>query len=153
MPSGCPLGIDSFGSNCVRRDRVDSSRLVGCQGRIENWPLVRTHRLQIWLFIEAVMTDVLSMVKPGCEASLSIIQRKLSAGSSRTFAPNAFLKSRSSSLEAPTGATLPTPPSPAPNAFPLPHSSSSPGIIFKLVVGQQNVYSTKNRSTQITTFL
>lgn len=52
-------------------------------------------------------------------------------------------------LEAPSGATLSTHP-PTPNAFPLLHSSSSPGIIFKLVVGQQNVYATRNRSTQIT---
>lgn len=32
-------------------------------------------------------------------------------------------------------------------------SFSSPGLIFKLVVGQQNVCSTKNRSTQITSYL
>lgn len=32
-------------------------------------------------------------------------------------------------------------------------SFSGPGLIFKLVVGQQNVCATKNRSTQITGYL
>lgn len=51
------------------------------------------------------------------------------------------------------GALRPLPhPSPT-SAVPSLPSSCSPGIVFKPVLGQQNVYSTKNRSAQITSVL
>lgn len=150
MPSGRPLGIDSFGSN-VRGDRGDdSSQPGGCQGRIESWSLVGKH-LASKLSLRRSCDDRCSLHgKPGCGAFFSTSVCSFRGGLSPQRFPEKQVKLAGGS----PGATLPTnpPPPPSPSAFPLLHSCT-PGIIFKLVVGQQNVYVTKNRSTQITSFV
>lgn len=91
MPSDRPLGIDSF---------VAMTLLAWWTQRTDQ---ELKHWLQIWLLIEAAVTDVLSTLNQYV-GLFALFQSD--------FRPNAFLKSRSSLREATPGATLPTHPPP-----------------------------------------